>query len=127
MMQQTEMASEYQGMGLQECIQNCMNCHAVCLQTVEYCYKASLHGTSTRMDTPDHMRFLMDCAQICQTSAGFMLRESTLHGRLCGVCAEVCEACAQSCESFQGDAQSSQCAAACRQCASSCRRMSQMA
>jgi len=39
---------------------------------------------------PAHMRLLMDCAQACQTSADFLLRNSPFHSRNCGVCADVC-------------------------------------
>jgi hypothetical protein len=30
---------------------------------------------------------LLDCAEICQTAANFMLRNSELHSRTCAVCA----------------------------------------
>jgi hypothetical protein len=41
-----------------------------------------------------HLRLLMDCAEIRQTSAHFMLRGSDLHSRTCFACAEVCVRCA---------------------------------
>ncbi len=73
---------------------------------------------------PPHFRLMLDCAQICQTSADFMLRNSALHARTCAVCAEVCDACAQSCEQV-GDME--RCVEVCRRCAESCRRMAAMA
>ena len=66
---------------------------------------------------------LLDCAEICQTSANFMLRMSDLHGLTCGVCAEVCERCAEDCERFVDDIMMQACAQACRHCAASCREM----
>jgi len=47
---------------------------------------------------PTHFRLMINCAEICQTSANFMLSGSPYHKLTCGICAQVCEACAQSCE-----------------------------
>jgi len=76
---------------------------------------------------PQHIGLLLDCAEICQTSANFMLRGSDRHMRTCAVCAEVCEQCAQDCERMGDDAQMRACAEVCRRCADSCRRMATMA
>jgi hypothetical protein len=73
-----------------------------------------------------HIRLLLDCAEICQTSANFMLRMSNFHNQTCGVCAEVCEHCARDCERFEDDEMMQQCAEACRSCARSCREMAGM-
>ena len=70
-----------------------------------------------------HMRELADCAQICATSADFMLRGSQMHARTCAVCAECCERCAQSCERMGDDQAMQQGMDACRRCAASCRAM----
>src|SRR5512133_1858890 len=88
------------GADMQECIQNCLDCHAICTETATYCLQMG-----GRHAEASHVRLLLDCAQICATSANFMLRQSDLHGRTCGVCAEVCERCAQSCEQFGDDGQ----------------------
>jgi hypothetical protein len=70
---------------------------------------------------------LMDCADICRTSADFMLRGSPQHALTCGTCAEVCAACAESCERIgQQDGMMKKCAEVCRRCAESCRHMAQM-
>lgn len=104
---------------MQECIQACQQCHSICLTTVQHCLQMG-----GRHAAPQHITLLLDCAQICQTSADFMLRGSELHGRTCGVCAEVCERCAQDCERLDpNDQQMQMCAQVCRQCADSCRRM----
>lgn len=101
---------------MQQCIQECLNCHRVCLQeAMNHCLE--MGGKHTEAN---HFRLMINCAEICQTSANFLLSNSPLHKRTCAVCAEVCEACAQSCERV-GDM--AECVEACRRCAESCRRM----
>jgi hypothetical protein len=106
---------------MQNCIEECLNCHSVCLRTISHCLQMGGEHAS-----PAHIRLLMDCAEICQTSANFMLRASDLHGLTCGVCAEVCERCADDCARFDNDSAMQQCAEACRRCARSCREMASM-
>lgn len=116
-MQHTQMSGE-----MQDCINNCLSCHSVCLETINHCLQ--MGGEHAK---PDHIKLLQDCVQICATSADFMLRMSDYHPQTCGVCAAVCEACAQECEKMAtGDAADfmQRCADACRKCAESCRRMS---
>ena len=101
---------------MQQCIENCMNCHRVCYQTaLNHCLE-----TGGKHTEPAHFRLMMNCAEICQTSANFMLSGSDLHKFTCGVCAEVCSRCADDCERI-GDMDD--CVKACRTCAESCRRM----
>ena len=73
---------------MQQCIDNCQNCHTVCLQ------HASQHCLEVGGDhvAPAHFRLMLACAQICQTSADFMLMNAEMHAQLCGVCAQVCNA-----------------------------------
>lgn len=107
---------------MRECIDNCINCHAVCAETISHCL--SMGGEHA---SPNHIKLLQDCAQICMTSADFMLRMSDYHPQTCGVCADICEACAEECEGMaSGDGADfmQRCADACRKCAESCRRMS---
>lgn len=106
---------------MRHCIEMCTECHGVCVATLTQCLQ---HGG--KHAEPAHVRLLLDCAEICQTSANFMLRGSELHGRTCGVCAEVCERCAQDCARFDEEFMK-RCADVCRRCAESCRQMSQMA
>ena len=103
---------------LRGCIQECHHCHDICMETITHCLEMGGDHAA-----PSHMRLLLDCADICQTSAHFMLRISDHHSRLCGVCAEVCEDCAADCERFEDDQVMQQCAEACRSCAQSCREM----
>lgn len=110
--------ARHQSTQMEECITNCQDCHHICLETINYCLqKGGQHANAA------HIRLLLDCAEICQTSANFMLRGSDLHIRTCGVCAELCEHCAQGCTQMGDDAQMQVCADACRRCADSCRRM----
>ena len=103
---------------MHQCIETCEECHHICVETVTYCLQmGGKHAEAA------HIGLLLDCAEICHTSADFMLRGSALHGRTCAVCAEVCERCAQDCEQFGDDAQMRACADACRRCAESCRAM----
>jgi hypothetical protein len=104
---------------MKNCINECLNCHSVCLETISHCLEMG-----GKHAAPDHIALLQDCAQICITSADFMLRDSRFHGESCGVCAAVCDACADSCESLAEGADFMQrCAEVCRRCADSCRQM----
>jgi len=104
---------------MQQCIQNCQECHAMCLQmAANHCL--AVGGAHVEQS---HFRLMMDCAQICQTSADFMLRGSTHQAHVCAECADICDDCAKSCETV-GDMD--ECVAACRKCAESCRQMAAM-
>lgn len=60
---------------MKQCIEECLDCHSICLETVTHCLeKGGRHAES------NHIRLLLDCAEICQTSANYMLRHSNLHG-----------------------------------------------
>lgn len=70
----------------------------------------------------EHVYLLLDCADICLTSAHFMQHGSPLHGYVCQACFQVCNHCAGICEQL-GE---TDCANACRNCADSCRYMANM-
>lgn len=100
------------------CIDNCQQCHEVCLGMISYCLqKGGRHAEAS------HIRMLIDCAEICETSANFMIRGSDLHRLTCGACAEVCDRCAEDCERMADDETMRRCAETCRRCAESCNRM----
>ena len=104
---------------MKKCIQLCQDCHALCTQTVAHCLR--LGG---RHATPDHIGLLLDCSQICEITAQYLLRGSSLHERICGLCAEACKQCAESCVRTAGDDQIvKQCVEMCGRCADSCERM----
>jgi hypothetical protein len=118
----TQTQHQHTAREMQECIASCLNCHSVCLATITHCLEKG--GRHAEMA---HIRLMLDCAEICQTSANFMLRGSDMHSRTCGVCAEVCERCAQDCERLGDDTHMRACAEACRRCAASCKHMAAMA
>lgn len=104
---------------LKDCIELCSQCHDSCTQMVSHCL-----GLGGEHASPQHIALLLDCAQLCHTSADFMQRQSSHHAQVCDVCADVCEACAQDCERLaDGDSMMLGCANICRQCAESCRMM----
>ena len=103
---------------LEDCITNCLDCHSVCLSMVNHCLsKGGKHAN------PEHVRLLQDCAQICMTSADFMLRGSPMHSSTCGLCAEICRRCADDCAKMADDETMVLCAETCRRCAASCAEM----
>jgi len=105
-------------MTAKECIDSCLKSHASCLATARYCMeKGGTHAAAR------HVALLMDCAELCQTTANSLLRKSSQHGAICQACATVCDACAQDCEVFKGDEAMMACARICRECAGHCRMM----
>jgi len=103
---------------LQDCIQNCMESHHVCVETATYCLQQGGEQAEA-----GHIRLLMDCAEICHTSADFMIRGSLFHHLTCAACAEICQRCAEECGLMSEDPQLMECVDACHQCAESCRQM----
>ncbi len=100
------------------CIEACLQAHVVCTMTAQY---AMLQG-SQRIPV-EVAGLLLDCAQICQTSADFMLRGSPYHEVTCGACAVLSRACAEACRSVQGEEELAHCAEVCDECASLCAQM----
>lgn len=101
---------------MQNCVRECLSCYQSCLSmAMNHCLEQG--GDHTE---PGHFRLMMACAEICRTSAHFMLINSPHHVHTCGECAEICEQCASSCESLDG---MEECVEACRKCAESCRKM----
>lgn len=101
---------------MQECIDNCLQCYRVCLETaMNHCLEKG-----GKFVEPEHFRLMLNCADICRTSADFMLSRSPLCAQTCAVCAEVCDACAESCDRL---GEMEECARICRLCAESCRDM----
>lgn len=103
---------------METCIQDCLDCYRVCMETKNYCLEQG-----GKHAEPEHIKTLSDCMELCKTSAHFMIKDSELHTGVCDLCAEACRKCAESCEKFEGDEQMENCAKSCRQCASSCETM----
>ena len=101
---------------MKSCIDNCLNCYQMCLSTaMGQCLEAGGKHTES-----EHFSLMMGCAEICRTSAHFMLIGSDLHKRTCRLCSEICEQCAADCDRV-GDMK--ECADTCRRCAESCKKM----
>ncbi len=98
------------------CIETCLECHATCYgMLMTHCIE--MGGEHAR---PQHVRLMMDCAEICLTAANAMSRKSQFHKQICALCAEVCEACADDCAKLQG---MEECVIMCRACAKACSEM----
>src|SRR3546814_1491373 len=71
----------------QSCIELCQKCHDTCLETlVGHCLP--MGGKHVEQA---HVRLMLDCIDICRTSADFMRRSSPMHTLTCAACAEICE------------------------------------
>jgi hypothetical protein len=102
---------------IQQCIQDCLDCHAVCIRTADACRQAGgQHGAN------EHVYMLLDCADICLTAAHFMQHNSPLYGFVCQVTAQVTNHCAGECERMGDD----DCANACRNASWSCDQLSKL-
>jgi hypothetical protein len=101
---------------MKACMDACHDCHVTCLNmAMNNCLEAG-----GRHAQPQHMKIMMDCAQICAVTIDFMARGSEHHQHICRECAEICRACATSCEALDG---MEECAAACNRCAEECEKM----
>ena len=109
-------AMDGMSMPMKDCIDLCLNSHRICIETASYAIK----NDAARADL---VVMLTDCAEVCQTTANSMIRNSSLHDILCQACAEACERCADACAQHADDAQMNNCAQTCRTCAQSCRDM----
>ncbi|MDQ1081310.1 four-helix bundle copper-binding protein [Pseudoroseomonas cervicalis] len=101
---------------MRACIDNCLACYATCLSSLSgHCLEMGGRHTA-----PEHVRLMLACAEICRTSAHFMLLGTSHHRHTCAECAEICTECAAECEALGG---MEECVTACRRCAESCTAM----
>lgn len=102
---------------MQGCIDNCLECHAICERTAIHCL-----GLGGEHASASHQTIMRDCAQICATCVDFMIRKSSMHRSTCSACAAICARCEQDCRRLAGgDEQMLKCADACARCSDSCR------
>ena len=78
-----------------------------------HAHAAALHRQRRHLTEINLVGLLLDCAEMCQTSANFMLRGSPYHVITCGACAELCRACEEACRGVTGDEQLTHCADVC--------------
>lgn len=93
---------------LQRCASACHHCAAACLR------EPDVHAM-VRCIAQD-----LDCAGLCEFTAGVVSRGSTQADAVLALCAQVCDACAQEC-GRHSKAHCRDCADACRACAAACR------
>ncbi len=105
------------GKEIQECMLKCLDCRTMCLKLVEHYLR--LEGAKS--DGPD-IRLLLNCSEICATTARFMLRGSEFCQRLSLLCAEVCKRCARQWSLLRDDALIEGCWLSWSQCAECCER-----
>jgi hypothetical protein len=89
-----------------------------CVVECEHCAKAC-------MGHPDMVKcaqMCLDCAEVCQTLATYMVRGSYFIFHLARACADICEACAQECEKYNLE-HCQKCAKVCRQAAEEYRKI----
>jgi len=110
------MTKQHVNADMEECIENCLECYHICFElAMNHCLETGGEHTE-----PAHFRLMINCAEICRTSANFMLSGSDLHKLTCGLCAEICRRCADDCKRLDG---MDECVEACRRCAETCERM----
>ena len=118
-MPHTTSRSSHSSQDMRQCIQECLNCYAICRETVQHCL--TMGG---RHAEQQHIALMLTCARTCETSASAMLLGSQQHAETCRACAAVCRACAEDCRRMAGDDETiRRCADACERCAESCERM----
>jgi hypothetical protein len=100
----------------QSSIDACFDCHRACTETAfDHCLRVGGKHTAR-----EHFGLMLDCADVCLTTAKFLLSDNQFHERLCAVCAETCFACAESCRKLGG---MDDCVRACLTCGDLCRAM----
>lgn len=103
-----------------ECLENCQHSAQLCRSLVTHCL-----GLGGPHAEEDHIRKLLVCAELCETSVALMSLKSDLHSEMCGLCARACLECAEDCERLAGDdEQMKTCARQCRDSADTCEKMS---
>ena len=104
---------------VRETMQALQHCHATChAMAMTHCLETG--GEHAR---PQHLRLMLDCADICALTADALGRKSQFHNRLAQLCAEVCETCEQDCAALGG---MEGCVTACRDCARLCSEVARM-
>ena len=104
---------------VRDTIQALQHCHATCLSmAMTHCLETG--GEHAR---PQHLRLMLDCAQLCALTADALGRKSQFHNRLAQLCAEVCETCEKDCARLDG---MEDCVQACRDCARLCTEVARL-
>ncbi len=99
----------------QNAIDACQECHLLCQELLAY------HGDETggKQLSSQHIKRLVACIEMCQTTANLLTIRAPLIDQLCEITAHICEQCATSCRSIECEAMK-KCANICSQCAGAC-------
>ena len=104
---------------MRRCIEATSDCYTVCTETLNY----RLNGGADIPD-PEHVRLLIDCCEVCQTTQNSLLRASELGTMLSAVTVEACEKVSESLRAIDGsDEQLEHCADVCDETADCCREL----
>jgi hypothetical protein len=106
---------------LQDCIEECLNCHVVCTTAVQHCLVAG-----GELSDQSLVGVLLDCAEMAQVSANFMVRGSPYAMVTAAACAELCRTAEEACRAAD-DERLRECAEACAACAGCCERIEEPA
>jgi hypothetical protein len=95
------------------CVRALRACHDICLRaaTVDRLMISGLPVPA------NHIRSMLDCAEICQVAANFLVRDSDNYVRICYEAAVICRELASMSEKFDNNMNV---VAACNACASAC-------
>jgi|RhiMetdeSRZDD1v2_1073273.scaffolds.fasta_scaffold87796_5 hypothetical protein len=99
---------------VRECIEVCLDCHRVCLETATY-----LSSSAERVGAED-LRLLFTTAEVCHAGASLLRGPADRTGSAYAMCAELCQRAARYCDAFGDDPRMRSCANACRRCADAC-------
>lgn len=99
-----------------EILAHLAECEEMCLISTVYSLKQG--GDFAKAG---HVRWLLDCADICNLARKYFIRDSEYAGDILNLCSYVCDDCAESCETFFEDKNMTDCANVCRSCAETCR------
>ena len=95
----------------------CLRAHQACEDAVAAALREGTGGDEL-------VSTLLDCADVCRTTARYVRTGSPLVRGTAGVCAELCERAAEACAPLtEQDAIMGACVDACRRCAGWCRRL----
>lgn len=103
----------YEDQEAERCIDALQACYAVCMRSVSYGYVKESGPLQE-----EHVRLMIDCAEMCQTAANFLIRESDHYLRICREAAEICKDLVSSCEGVDG---MEGILSICDECVSACR------
>lgn len=98
-----------------DCITSCEKCRAACIRAVTQ--SLELGGEYARRE---HIRLLLDCAEICQVSVNFLLRGSPSAGYFCSIGGRLCDRYVRN---YKGLGGLDECVVACENAAVLCHKL----